>query len=174
MDIYRIDLRKVRTRAALHSVLSSVLPLPDYYGNNLDALFDVLTEWSGNVAIEFVTNDIVEEKLGGYYNAFLAMLDAAGAENPALTFTFRNVKTGEPGQEGEPCCDKTAGLSEVNECKTDAVGADQTVCEAETDVGAEQTVYGEEAIGSAERTDPEAESGSAEYADYPDECDDEW
>ena len=42
--VFYLDLKDVKTKTDLHELLSRELPLPDYYGNNLDALYDVLTE----------------------------------------------------------------------------------------------------------------------------------
>ena len=63
MVIYRIDIRDVRTRDELHSKIAEVLPLPEYYGRNLDALFDILTESAEERVIEFITEPSVEEAL---------------------------------------------------------------------------------------------------------------
>ena len=38
-----IDLSKITTRADLHRLLKGMLLFPDHYGNNLDALHDILT-----------------------------------------------------------------------------------------------------------------------------------
>ena len=43
-QVFYIDLKNVTSKEELHTTLSRELPLPDYYGNNLDALYDVLTE----------------------------------------------------------------------------------------------------------------------------------
>lgn len=40
---YTINLSGVNSRDALHDALEKALPLPEYYGRNLDALYDVLT-----------------------------------------------------------------------------------------------------------------------------------
>ena len=40
-----IDTSAVCTREALHDVFKQQLELPDYYGKNLDALWDCLTGW---------------------------------------------------------------------------------------------------------------------------------
>ncbi len=40
---YYIDLRNVNSPEQLHDVLEEALPLPEYYGRNLDALYDILT-----------------------------------------------------------------------------------------------------------------------------------
>jgi ribonuclease inhibitor len=88
MVIYRIDIRDVRTRDELHSKVAEVLPLPEYYGRNLDALFDVLTESSEERVIEFITEPSVEEALGKYYRALTAMCRAAEEDNPNLEVIF--------------------------------------------------------------------------------------
>ena len=44
MTVYYIDLQGVGTKEQLHERLRGSLPLPSYYGNNLDALHDVLEE----------------------------------------------------------------------------------------------------------------------------------
>lgn len=88
MAIYRIDIRDVRTREELHQKIAESLPLPDYYGRNLDALFDVLTESSEDRVIEFITDFPVEEALGRYYIALRAMCGAAQSGNPSLRIVF--------------------------------------------------------------------------------------
>ena len=44
-----------------HDYLKKELNLPDYYGNNFDALYDCLTEMSGEVTI--LNSDCLDEKL---------------------------------------------------------------------------------------------------------------
>ena len=43
MTEYRIDISRVNSRDDLHDALEEALPLPSWYGRNLDALYDVLT-----------------------------------------------------------------------------------------------------------------------------------
>ncbi|MCR5155266.1 MAG: barstar family protein [Butyrivibrio sp.] len=42
--VFYIDLKDITNKSELHRLLARELPLPDYYGSNLDALYDVLTE----------------------------------------------------------------------------------------------------------------------------------
>lgn len=44
LNAYSLDCARLTDRAAAHAYLQSVLPLPDYYGRNLDALHDCLLE----------------------------------------------------------------------------------------------------------------------------------
>ena len=39
-----LDCRKMTDRKAAHAYLKQALALPDYYGNNLDALYDLMTD----------------------------------------------------------------------------------------------------------------------------------
>ena len=42
-----LDARRMEERGEAHAYLRERLDLPDYYGRNLDALYDCLTEMSG-------------------------------------------------------------------------------------------------------------------------------
>jgi len=51
---FTIDLSTLSTTpAGLHGLLRATLPLPDHYGDNLDALFDVLTEFGASWTLVF-------------------------------------------------------------------------------------------------------------------------
>ena len=41
---YRIDCGHIQTAAELHRILAQTLSFPEWYGHNLDALYDCLTE----------------------------------------------------------------------------------------------------------------------------------
>ena len=60
-----------------HDYLTSVLNLPEYYGKNLDALYDCLCEM--NVEIELINSDFVE-------NDILDTFKDAASENDFLKF----------------------------------------------------------------------------------------
>ena len=48
-----VELQGVGTAEALHAALVAQLPLPAHYGRNLDAFYDVLTEYGANWRIAF-------------------------------------------------------------------------------------------------------------------------
>ena len=60
MVIYRIDIRDVRTRDELHSKVAEVLPLPEYYGRNLDALLSGFPWQNGDISVASVKNEYTE------------------------------------------------------------------------------------------------------------------
>lgn len=45
METIRLDGRNFTTEEVLHKILKKKLDLPDYYGENADALWDCLTAW---------------------------------------------------------------------------------------------------------------------------------
>ena len=53
MQEFVVDLAGVRDAEAMHDALAARLPLPSYYGRNLDALYDVLTEFGCDWRIVF-------------------------------------------------------------------------------------------------------------------------
>lgn len=64
MELIIIDGRRMTTIEATHDYLAKTLRLPDYYGRNLDALHDCLTDLSRNVWIVLINGDFMDENLG--------------------------------------------------------------------------------------------------------------
>ena len=78
-----IDLRGLASREALHARLREALAMPDWYGNNLDALRDVLTE-SAPRELVLRNADAADEGLRDYLAALRGMLADTAAETPGL------------------------------------------------------------------------------------------
>lgn len=82
---HSIDLSCVKSKEEFHSLLAALLHFPPYYGKNLDALFDVLTDPSvGAVEIEFTGVSDFEVSLGADYlaavkNTFWAAMEEGAA-----------------------------------------------------------------------------------------------
>lgn len=80
METIYLDGGRLARREEAHDYLSTVLSLPDYYGRNLDALWDLLTEWSRPTRLVLCRT----EAMGIYGEAILGTLRDAAAENPLL------------------------------------------------------------------------------------------
>ncbi len=74
--------RELASRNAFYDFLSVKLALPDYFGRNLDALYDVLTELSEPVRF-YLPADACE--------AVAAVLRDAAEANPAVEIRFYKV-----------------------------------------------------------------------------------
>ena len=86
--VFYIDLKGVTTKEELHERLAENLPLPEYYGGNLDALYDVLTEQGSewNVII-YNTVDLAKE-LPDYFGKLCKMASRAVCETEDLKIRF--------------------------------------------------------------------------------------
>ena len=77
-----IDGRKMTDKDTLHAFLKEQCKFPDYYGNNLDALYDVLAERTEPLEIKLEYAEELKELLCGYGEAFIETLeDAANSGN---------------------------------------------------------------------------------------------
>ena len=70
---------------ALHTALAEGLGFPAWYGRNLDALYDLLTEPMEPVTLTIYDFDALAETLGDKAAALRRLLTDAGQENPDLT-----------------------------------------------------------------------------------------
>ena len=76
-------------RPAAHSHLVERLELPTWYGRNLDALYDVLTEIGTDTELILEDPAAVVENLGKYGEALLGTMQEAAEANPHLIITLR-------------------------------------------------------------------------------------
>ena len=86
MKEYLIDCEKLCERRAAHIYLAKTLEFPDYYGKNLDALFDCLTEKEA-CTIRFQGAAELYGK-GGYGAKVLEVMRRAAEANPLLQMTI--------------------------------------------------------------------------------------
>ena len=84
MNEFVIDLKDVYSPDDLHARIAQTIPVPDYYGKNLDALYDVLTEQSEGWVIVFSSASVPETTMGKYMKSLRRMCAAAAEENEGL------------------------------------------------------------------------------------------
>lgn len=87
-QIFYIDLMEVHNKDELQELLEDELPLPDYYGRNLDAFNDVLTECGSEWNIIFYNSKFAEYRLGKYFDAFERLCAEACEEVKGLRIRF--------------------------------------------------------------------------------------
>lgn len=79
-----LDGCRMTSREALWDYLTEVFDLPDYFGRNLDALFDVLTERRTPLTVKLIGREQMETALGGYGESLLETFSEAAEENGYL------------------------------------------------------------------------------------------
>ena len=89
-----LDARKMDEKVAAHAYLKKQLTMPDYYGNNLDALYDCLTEMEET---EIVLTHFVSDS--GYAKRILRVLLDASKSNPLLSLTVEENDNDTPASE---------------------------------------------------------------------------
>jgi len=85
-----IDGRNIKDKQSLHAYLKEQCNFPDYYGNNLDALYDVLTDRAEPLEIVVENSEELKEILCGYGEAFIETLQDAAAENERIIVKISN------------------------------------------------------------------------------------
>ena len=83
-----IDGEKMLNRRAAHDHLAGQLDLPDYYGRNLDALYDMLSERDGRTQLVVRHSGTLLSWLGDYGKALCQTLEDAERVNPGLEVIF--------------------------------------------------------------------------------------
>ena len=84
-----LDGKAMVDRMSAHSHLAERLELPTYYGRNLDALYDVLTEIGEETEIILTDPAAVAEQMGKYGEALLSAMQEAAEENPKRIVTLQ-------------------------------------------------------------------------------------
>lgn len=83
-----LNSENVTDQESLHLTIKEQCGLPEYYGMNLDALYDVLTDIKEDT--NFIVDDFfeVQDQLGHYFNKFLQVLEDAATDNPYIKYTI--------------------------------------------------------------------------------------
>ena len=79
---------QIQTKEQLHRVLAESLPFPDWYGQNLDALWDCLTSLSAPVQLIVAEKEALCRNLPGYGEKFIRLLEDSARENPMIQVKF--------------------------------------------------------------------------------------
>ena len=88
----------IRDRRELHEALAAGLELPEWYGGNLDGLYDCLTELPDRY-LKVTGAAALTESLGAYGQGFRNAVTAAARENPG--FFLEWDETEEPDEKAK-------------------------------------------------------------------------
>jgi len=80
---YTLNGQNMVGRDAAYDEIARALPLPAYFGRNLDALWDVVSCMEGEIEC------INAAAVSGYEEKILSLLQEAAEENPRLTVNIR-------------------------------------------------------------------------------------
>ncbi len=86
----RLDGKTIETREGLYAEVRRQLDLPDFFGANADALYDVLTSLSQHTVVTVCCPGNLRRSLGPYYAVVERVLLDAATATPALTVVFTN------------------------------------------------------------------------------------
>lgn len=81
-----LDGLELRSMEAVHDRFAPLLPA--WYGRNLDALFDCLTDLREPVTVRLLHRAALEERLGRRGRALVRLLRRAAAETPRVTLLW--------------------------------------------------------------------------------------
>jgi ribonuclease inhibitor len=81
-----LDGDRMDSRDTTHLYLKEQLGFPDYYGRNLDALWDLLSTWSDPMEIRLIHSDALYHHLGAYAVQLISVFTDAQQENNKIRF----------------------------------------------------------------------------------------
>lgn len=82
-----LDGKLMTNKIETHKYLKSQLSICGYCGNNLDALWDVLSIYDKSISIELINCSILVKNLGGYGEALIKTFEDAAMENTNIKYT---------------------------------------------------------------------------------------
>lgn len=85
-----LDGRQLTDRQLLHEVIARQLQFPDYYGENLDGLWDLLSSWNEPLQIVVEHSGALIGNLGSYGEAVLQLLQDAQEENSVIQVVYES------------------------------------------------------------------------------------
>lgn len=78
------------TKKQVHKYFKKVFDLPEYYGNNLDALWDVLTERIEETKIVLDNEDLLMENLSEYGESIIELFEDLSNDYDNYSFEIRD------------------------------------------------------------------------------------
>lgn len=80
-----IDGNEIISMSDIHSIFAEELGFPEWYGKNLDALYDCLGDVTEEVEIIFENTDELEENIGISFKKLIRLLEDVSSENDYIS-----------------------------------------------------------------------------------------
>ena len=84
-----IDISGIASKKTLHRVLRAHLDLPEYYGNNLDALHDCLTDGVQGIRLAFINTEAPKPGMESYMTSLRNMLKEVSEERQDIEVLWK-------------------------------------------------------------------------------------
>lgn len=84
-----LDGEKMEHKEGVHAYLKSKLNLKEYYGSNLDALWDALSNYNHPIKIDLIHHASMLKYLGNYGTSLTKVFEDAAKENPNIEFRIQ-------------------------------------------------------------------------------------
>jgi len=84
----RLKGERLKDKVTAHNYLKKKLSLPEYYGNNLDALWDYLSTDFSPKKIKIYNSDKIIKNLGSYGKSLIKLSQEISRENDAVKISF--------------------------------------------------------------------------------------
>lgn len=81
-----LDGCSMTSKSAAHKYIKELMNFPEYYGENLDALWDLLSTYSEIISIYLINEEAFDENLGEYGKLLLGVFQEAAYENDNIHF----------------------------------------------------------------------------------------
>lgn len=88
MKVVTVNKEQLKTPEMAHAYLAELLAFPDYYGANLDALYDVLTDIHEDTCLRVPRLIITNQYLGSYGERMVEVFSAAELDNKHLEIEY--------------------------------------------------------------------------------------
>ncbi|MBQ9956212.1 MAG: barstar family protein [Ruminococcus sp.] len=85
-----INGKEIESKETLHRVFSEGLSFPEWYGNNLDALNDCLTDINEETTVIIEEFGALRDNLGSYADKLKKVLRCVSSENEKITVDYIN------------------------------------------------------------------------------------
>ena len=81
-----LDGALMTSKEAAHAHLKAQFDFPEYYGSNLDALWDLLSTWSDPVLVRLIHSEALYQSLGAYGVQLISVFTDVLQENTKIRF----------------------------------------------------------------------------------------